>query len=410
LFIEFSAGSKHAELARIVARLSAAVYGVIAGLLKEAIMDAAIFRESGRRVHNEWMVEYEPLLRRFPFVQHGMYLASLGIVILLFIADVSLPRGATAAIGYCVVPVTAVGARRTRFLFGIACLCSILTWAAYVIEPAGGIWWVSLFERLMVTWVVWLTVLLVSQRAAVVSALAEHAQQLEAAGNELQRSNAALQTFASAVAHDLRSPLNAIGLTAELLAEEDPVSADAERRDLIASITRQVDRMSGLIQSLLTYGRVGSGELVRVTCDCEAVLADVKRSLEADLEAQNGSITNDPMPVILADPDLMARLFQNLLENGIKYSANMEPRIHVSAAPNSTGWVFCVQDNGVGIPTADTERIFEPFRQLGGKAGQRGGVGLGLATCKRIVQRHGGELSVQSTLGMGSRFEFSIPK
>jgi signal transduction histidine kinase len=116
------------------------------------------------------------------------------------------------------------------------------------------------------------------------------------------------------------------------------------------------------------------------------------------------------MPIILADADLMARLFQNLLENGIKYSGAMEPRIHVSAAANAAGWLFTVQDNGVGISPADAERIFEPFRQLGTTAGQCGGVGLGLATCKRIVQRHGGELSVQSTLGNGARFQFSIPK
>lgn len=373
-------------------------------------MRAAIFPKLGRRGHNAWMLECESILRRFPLVQQWMYLASVGFVVLLFVADVSLPRGATAAIGYCVVPVMAIGTSRTGFLFGMTCLCTILTWVAYVLEPAGGLWWASLFERVTVTWVVWLTLLLVWQRAAVVNALAEQAQQLETTGNELQRSNAALQVFASAVAHDLRSPLNTIGLAAELLTAENARCTDAERLDLIASITRQVGRMSDLIHSLLTYGRVGAGELVRARCGCAAILADVKGSLQANLGAKHGSITNEPLPVILADPDLMARLFQNLLENGIKYSGNLEPHIHVSAVTNAAGWLFSVKDNGVGISTADAERIFEPFHQLGGKADQRGGIGLGLATCKRIVQRHGGELSVQSTLGKGSLFQFYIPR
>jgi signal transduction histidine kinase len=373
-------------------------------------MDAAICPKSEGRGHVERMFEYEQILRRFPLVQHWMYLASVGIIIPLFIADVLLPRGATAAIGYCVAPVLAAGTRRTSFLVGVTCLCTVLSWVAFLMEPAGGVLWISFFERLMVTWVLWLTLFLVWRRARVVSALAAQALQLETTSGELKRSNNALEAFASAIAHDLRSPLNTIGLTAELLAAKDAFSTDAERDDCIASITRQVGRMSGLIQSLLTYGRIGSGELVRVACDCEAILADVKGSLRADLEAKNGSITNDPMPVILADPNLMARLFQNLLENSIKYSGDVEPHIRVSAEANSTAWLFSVHDNGIGISTADAERVFEPFRQLDARAGRRGGVGLGLATCKRIVQRHGGELSVQSSLGKGSRFQFSIPK
>jgi signal transduction histidine kinase len=379
-------------------------------LFKEAVMDAAICPNSEGREHSERMLEYERILQRFPLLQYWMFLASVGIIIPLFIADLLLPRGATAAIGYCVAPVLAAGTRRTSFLVGVTCLCTVLSWVGYFMEPAGGVWWISFFERVMVTWVLWLTLLLVWLRVGMVNALAAQALELESTGKELQRSNNALESFASAVAHDLRSPLNTIGLNAELLATKDAFSVDAERDDCIASITRQVGRMSGLIQSLLTYGRIGSGELVRVACDCEAILADVKGSLRADLEAASGSITNDPMPVILADPDLIARLFQNLLENGIKYSGSSEPHIRVSVEENSTDWLFAVHDNGIGISPTDAERVFEPFRQLGGKAGRRGGVGLGLATCKRIVQRHGGELSVQSSLGKGSSFQFSIPK
>ncbi len=373
-------------------------------------MDAAIFSKPVRRTEKERMLECKPLLLgRLTSGRPWLYLASLGIVIPLFIADVLLPRGETAAIGYCVAPALAVGTRRPVFFFGVMCLCTVLTWGAFFLEPGGSVEWTSMFERAMVTWVLWLTSLLVWQRAAAVSELAAQAEQLETTGIELQRSNAALEAFASVVAHDLRSPLHTIGLSAELLAMEDGSFGDGERRDCIAGITRQVDRMSGLIQSLLTYGRIGFGELVRVACDCEVILTEVKESLRADLKAKHGSITNDPLPVILADPGLMSRLLQNLVENGIKYSGNAEPHIHVSAESNSTGWLFSVHDNGIGISAADAERIFEPFRQLGAKAGRRDGVGLGLATCKRIVQRHGGEMSVDSSPGKGSRFQFSIP-
>jgi signal transduction histidine kinase len=373
-------------------------------------MDAAVFGKGALSGSESWIGEYASKLRPFALDRRWMYLSSVGTVVLLFVADMVLPRGATAAVGYCLIPVLAVGTRRSEFLIGATILCTLLTWVAFFVEPAGVASWPSAFERVMVTSVVWLAFCLVWLRAAAMNALARQARSLEATGNELQRSNDELQLFASVVAHDLRGPLNTIGLTAELLASGSASVNDAERDEMLASITRQVARMSRLIQRLLTYGRAGSGELRQVPCDCNRVLADVEQNLSADLDKARAVIASEPLPVLRADPVLLATLFQNLIENAIKYAGEDPPRIHISAQRQPPGWLISVRDNGIGIAPAEAEHIFESFRQIKGEVRRQRGVGLGLATCKRIVERHGGQLGVKSSPGQGSAFHFSIPE
>jgi two-component system, chemotaxis family, sensor kinase Cph1 len=146
----------------------------------------------------------------------------------------------------------------------------------------------------------------------------------------------------------------------------------------------------------------------RRDCDCASVLGDVRRRLRADLEASGAEVSNDPLPVLRADPVLISELFQNLIENAIKYRGEAAPRVHVSAAERPDGWLFAVRDNGVGVPTEQAERIFEPFYQADGSRHLGGGVGLGLATCKRIVERHGGRIHARSAPGEGTTFLFTI--
>jgi signal transduction histidine kinase len=136
----------------------------------------------------------------------------------------------------------------------------------------------------------------------------------------------------------------------------------------------------------------------------------VRQNLKADLERNCVQVTNDPLPTLRADPVLMAELLQNLIENSIKYRGETSPHVHISAARQPDAWLLSVQDNGIGIRAEDSERIFEPFHQVSGPKSPGGGVGLGLATCKRIVERHGGRIDVLSRQGEGTTFLFTIPQ
>jgi signal transduction histidine kinase len=329
--------------------------------------------------------------------------------LIFFIADLVLPRGATPAIGYCFVPVLARSTRQRPFLLAITSVCTILTWIGYALEPAGAVWWVSVFERAMVTGVLWLTVLLVWRRMEAEIAIARQAQKLREAVSELQRSNVELENFASVVSHDIRGPLNSIGLLTQLISSQASIKSDTECSEWLGSIRSEITRMSSLIQRLLAYGRVGAGEVKLSDCDFESVLRSVRQTLRAELGSAGAEITNDPLPTIRADPGLMAELLQNLIENGIKYRRpSVPPRIHVAATAMSHAWLFSVRDNGIGMAVSDSARVFEPFYRVP-TAGNSTGFGLGLATCKRIVARHGGRIEMQSIPGQGSTFTFLIP-
>jgi signal transduction histidine kinase len=356
-------------------------------------------------------------LRQFWWSRGWSYLLTGALTTVFFAADLILPRGATVAIGYCVVPAVAAGTRRRGFLFGMTIACTVLTWIAFFVEPEGYAPWKSAFDRTMVTGVVWFALFLVARRTAVIrvlqhqtQVLKETTEELDRSNQELERSNKELTDFASVVAHDLRGPLNTVGLNAQLLSSCEPVKVDAECRDNVESIQAELARMAGFIQSLLSYGRVGSGALRIEDCDCAAVLREVRQNLKADLDRNGVEVESDPLPIIRADPVLMAQLLQNLIENSIKYRRDAPPRVHVSCSERPDCWLFSVRDNGIGIGPRDTERIFEPFHQTGAGRRTRGGVGLGLATCKRIVERHGGGISAESRVGEGTTFLFTIPR
>jgi signal transduction histidine kinase len=367
-------------------------------------MDPARF---GRHAGEAWLGP-GGTLPQFWWAPRWAGILSGAIILVFFALDVILPRGATVAIGYCIVPAIAVGTRRQSFLLGTTVLCTLLTWVALFLEPVGYALWKSAFDRAMVTVVIWFALALVLRRAAVIRELVRQKHALGDARRELERSNADLSAFASVVAHDLRGPLNTIGLFAKLLSTSSTVRNDPQCIESLGSIVAMLTRMSEFIQSLLVYGRVGEGRVQLQLCDCAAVLNQVRRSLAADLERSGANVSNDPLPVIQADPALMAELLQNLVENGVKYHGPALPRIHVSAAQGPEGWLFRVQDNGIGVRPDELEQIFEPFCQTDAGKSVGKGVGLGLATCKRIVERHGGSIHAQSDPGQGTTFQFTL--
>jgi light-regulated signal transduction histidine kinase (bacteriophytochrome) len=327
--------------------------------------------------------------------------------LIFFGIDLLMPRGATPAIGYTLVIVLAGGSRNRSFLVAITAACAVLTAVGYFLEPAGAAWWMSVFDRSTIVMVLWLAMFLVLRRLSLIVALAERTEALERATQELSRSNEELDRFASVVAHDLRGPLSGIKLVAQLLATRFRERVDPECSDWLAGIQAETDKMSQLIQRLLTYGHVGGGAVRLAACECESVLSAVLRSLSAELKKCDATVTHDPLPVVRADPILVSELFQNLMENAIKYRGDRPPHVHLSAVRQQSEWIISVRDNGVGISEADRQTVFRPFTQL--KAMGRGnGVGLGLATCKRIVERHGGSIWAESRPGGGSTFSFTL--
>jgi len=231
----------------------------------------------------------------------------------------------------------------------------------------------------------------------------KHAEQ------ELARSNAELEQFASVVSHDLRSPMMTLTGCAQILGMECRECASETVKQSLGYIKDGITRMNRLITALLAYSRVGRGRILPAKCPMQEVLAEVLSGLQSRLTATGALVTSDPLPDVPADRTLMAQLLQNLIENAIKYHGAQSPRVYLSAERRSGECVFSVRDNGIGIAPEHHEKIFGVFQRLHADESRFAGLGLGLATCRRIVERHNGRLWVESVPGRGSTFRFSIP-
>lgn len=225
---------------------------------------------------------------------------------------------------------------------------------------------------------------------------------------ELARSNAELEHFAWIVSHDLQEPLRIARSFAELLAERCRGRLDADADEFISHIVDATQRMHKLIQALLEYSRVSTRDHPFSHTDGGEVLERVLRDLSVPLRETGATVTQDPLPVVMADGLQLGQLFQNLIGNAVKFRRQEPPRIHVAADRQAAEWVFSVRDNGIGIDPAEFERIFQIFER--GHAQQTyPGTGIGLAISKRIVERHGGRIWLESKPGEGSTFYFTIP-
>jgi two-component system, sensor histidine kinase and response regulator len=224
---------------------------------------------------------------------------------------------------------------------------------------------------------------------------------------ELARSNHELETFASIVAHDLRSPLLTLSgycqLLREVLAGQCPDSVDEYLNQIISGAAR----MERLIEDLLEYSRAGRSQQALERVDMESVLTLVRANLEASIREQAAQIEVGPMPTVTGDQTQLVQLFQNLVGNAIKFRRRPPPRVRVTASRNASGWQFAVEDNGIGIERQHFDRIFQTFQRLHGQ--EYPGTGIGLAVCKKIVERHGGRIWLDSIVGQGTTFQFTLP-
>jgi PAS domain S-box-containing protein len=234
--------------------------------------------------------------------------------------------------------------------------------------------------------------------------------QLRRALQELERSNKELEQFAYVASHDLQEPLRTVGSFAELVSQRYAGKLDKDGNEFLGFMIDSARRAQHLINDLLQYSRVGSRakpfELIHV----EEVLALAIDNLRTSIEEGGAVVTHDPMPSLRADPTQMLQLLQNLVGNAVKFRRPEEPcRVHVSCREEPDRWVFTVRDNGIGIAPQYFERIFVIFQRLHSR-GKYPGTGIGLAVCKKIVERHGGRIWVESEPGRGSSFHFSIPR
>lgn len=226
--------------------------------------------------------------------------------------------------------------------------------------------------------------------------------------DELRRSNAELEQFAYVASHDLQEPLRAVAGMVQLLQKRYQGQLDERADEYIHHAVEASSRMQSLINDLLMYSRVERRNHSIESVQSEECLTAALNNLDVSIHETRARVTADALPTVEADATQLTQLFQNLIGNGIKFRGEKDPHIHISAAKVENAWQFSVRDNGIGIERQYFERIFLIFQRLHTRR-EYAGTGIGLALCKKIVERHGGKIWVESSLGEGSTFYFTLP-
>jgi len=225
----------------------------------------------------------------------------------------------------------------------------------------------------------------------------------------LVRSNAELQQFSYAISHDLQEPLHLISRYAQLVAERYGGKLDLDAQRYLAHVMTSAARMQAMINDVLEYARVATRGRDFQPVSSEGLVVEAVANLRLTIDESDADVTWHDLPTVVVDPGQMVQLFQNLIGNAVKFRGRERPRVQVSAVETDDAWVFAVLDNGIGIAEEALERIFGMFQRLH-TAEEFPGTGIGLAICKRIVERHGGQIWATSKPGEGSTFYFTLPK
>src|SRR5688572_15111369 len=255
--------------------------------------------------------------------------------------------------------------------------------------------------------------MVVTATMALVLAVAIHERKeadaaLRETARELERSNADLARFAHAASHDLKEPLRTVASFTQLLSLRYAGKLGADADEYIRFAVEGATRMERLINDILAFSRAGSTGLELALTPAEHALDEALAGLRAGVESAGAIVTHAPLPEVRADRSQLVQVFQNLVGNAVKFRGTEPPRIHVSAQPAAEGWVFSVRDNGIGIDPRFSDRVFTMFQRMNSRE-KYDGSGIGLALCKRIVDRHGGRIWFESEPGKGCTFHFSLP-
>jgi PAS domain S-box-containing protein len=249
---------------------------------------------------------------------------------------------------------------------------------------------------------------LVALRAAGELERRQAEDELKQLTEELKRSNADLQQFAYAASHDLQEPLRVVAGFVKLLEKRYKEKLDEKAHEFIDYTVDGVKRMQALIKDLLDFSQIGTKDKAFNLINCSVALEQAIYNLHLAIEESGVEVTYDILPTIMGDTSQLTSLFQNLIGNAIKFQGKEKPKIHIAAEQKGKEWVFSVRDNGVGMNPKYFERIFVIFQRLHTRE-EYEGTGIGLSICKKIVERHGGRIWVESEVGKGSTFHFTIP-
>jgi signal transduction histidine kinase len=231
---------------------------------------------------------------------------------------------------------------------------------------------------------------------------------LRRTADELARSNKDLEQFAYVASHDLQEPLRQVRAFVDLLREQHGDKLGGKAGEYLQFVYDGAARMRELVQGLLAYSRAGSPEDGRQSVDCRQALDTAVANLQLSIGEAGARITHDDLPAVQAEPTQLAQLFQNLVGNALKFRRDgVAPEIHVGACRDGNRWILSVKDNGIGIDPAHHEKVFLIFQRLHGRE-KYPGTGIGLAVCKKIVERHGGKIWIESKVGQGSTFYFTL--
>ncbi|APX96805.1 MEDS domain-containing protein [Natronorubrum daqingense] len=236
----------------------------------------------------------------------------------------------------------------------------------------------------------------------------QYERNLERTVEQLKRSNDRLKQFAYAASHDLREPLRMISSYLQLLENRYGDELDEDAHEFIGFAVDGADRMRAMVDDLLAFSRVEQAEGSFETVDCNAVVERALNDLRVQIHDREARITVDPLPLVEGDREQLEQLFQNLVSNAIKYSGDGESRVDITATQRSGWWEIAISDNGIGIESEQTDRIFEVFRRLH-QNDEYPGTGIGLSLCQKIVDNHGGDIWVESAPGVGSTFFVTLP-
>ncbi|MBV8073417.1 MAG: PAS domain S-box protein [Acidobacteriaceae bacterium] len=234
-------------------------------------------------------------------------------------------------------------------------------------------------------------------------------ERLKSMAHELERSNEELEEFARIASHDLSAPITSTRWLVDLLATRHSQNLTSEGQKCVKQISQGLERMADLVEAVLAHARVGKTAIgAAASTNAGKALAMATANLQRDIQTTGATISHDPLPDLLIQAQPLAQLFQNLLSNAMKYRRpGVQPSIKVTASREGALWLFCVQDNGIGIEPEWYHRIFQPMQRRHGM--DIAGSGIGLATCKKIVTRAGGRIWVESEIGVGSSFYFTLP-
>jgi PAS domain S-box-containing protein len=233
-------------------------------------------------------------------------------------------------------------------------------------------------------------------------------ESLKATAAELARSNEELAQFAYVASHDLQEPLRMVSSFLQLIEKRYAVTLDDEGKKYISFAVDGAKRMQALIHALLSLSRVQTRARPAESSDCAKIFRDVMNDLQLTIAEADATVTCDALPTVMGDSIQIAQIFQNLLSNALKFRGKDAARIHVGAVRWEDEWEFSVSDNGIGIEPQFFGRIFGIFQRLHSRD-ERPGIGIGLTVCKKIIERHGGKIRIESTPGHGVAFFFTIP-